>query len=123
MWLQLVSLLLVLGIGGCSSVANGDLAGLPATPAAFKEADRRWTVAVPAETQTRGTWWKAFADPVLDGLVERADRGNTSIQLAASRLEQARAQVRTTDASRFPQASLNSGVSRQGGPLINAAGG
>jgi outer membrane protein, multidrug efflux system len=122
LWLQLVSLIFAFGVAGCSSAPKSGPAGLPAAPEAFKEADLRWTVAAPAETQPRGTWWKAFADPVLDGLVERADRGNTSIQLAAAKLEQARAQVRTTNASRFPQANLNSGVSRQGGPIINAAG-
>jgi multidrug efflux system outer membrane protein len=99
------------------------MAPLPVAPATFRETDPRWTVATPAEAQPRGTWWKAFRDPVLDGLVERADAGNTSIQIAAAKLEQARAQLRSADAGRVPQASLNSGVSRQGGPLINAAGG
>ena len=41
-------------------------------PAAFKEGDGRWTRRPPAEAQPRGEWWKAFSDPVLDDLVERA---------------------------------------------------
>ena len=65
-----------------------------------RKRDGRWTVAPPAEAQPRGDWWKAFADPVLDDLVERADRNNTSIQQAAARLAQARALVRSADADR-----------------------
>ena len=117
-----ISLLVALGLIGCSSAPSNIAPSLPAAPATFKEADRRWTVAVPAEAQPRGTWWKAFADPVLDELVERAGNSNTSIQLAAARLEQARAVLRSAEANRSPQANLNAGVTRQGGPLINAAG-
>src|SRR5262245_16005400 len=48
---------------GCVSVPPVDPSALPVTPAAFKEGDHRWTAAAPAETQPRGNWWKAFADP------------------------------------------------------------
>jgi multidrug efflux system outer membrane protein len=100
-------------------------ADLPATPAVFREADARWTSVAPADTLPRGEWWKVFADPVLDNLIERGTggkAGNTSIQQAAARLSQARAQARAAGAARMPQAGINAGVSRQGGPLINAAG-
>lgn len=118
----LIFLLVVAVCCGCASAPSNVALRLPAAPAAFKEADHRWTVAVPAEAQPRGTWWKAFADPVLNELIERAGNNNTSIQLAAARLEQARALLRSADANRSAQANLNAGVSRQGGPLINAAG-
>jgi NodT family efflux transporter outer membrane factor (OMF) lipoprotein len=36
------------------------------------------------------TWWRAFGDPQLDGLVARALAGNPDIQAAASRVRQAR---------------------------------
>jgi len=61
-------LLLVAALGGCSS-APPKTAPLPVAPATFRETDPRWTVATPAESQPRGTWWKAFRDPILDGLV------------------------------------------------------
>jgi multidrug efflux system outer membrane protein len=48
---------------------------------------------------------------VLDGLVERADRGNSSVRVAAARLQQARAVARITDADRAPQVGV--GVSAQ----------
>ena len=37
-------------------------------------------------------WWSAFGDPQLDGLVERALKGNPDIAIAASRVRQARLQ-------------------------------
>ena len=109
-------------LGGCSSVTVVDATALPAMPVAFKEADSRWTAAVLAESQARGNWWKAFADPVLDDLVERANSGNSSIQQAGARVEQAKALLRGADANRTVQVSANAGASRQGGALINAIG-
>jgi hypothetical protein len=85
----------------------------PEAPASFKEADGRWAALQPAEAQPRGEWWKAFADPRLDDLITRADRNNTSIQLAASRVAEARALLRATDAERQPQVGLAAGAVRQ----------
>jgi multidrug efflux system outer membrane protein len=76
---------------------------LPAVPPEFKE---NWTIAGPAEAQPRGEWWRAFSDPVLDELATRAERSNTSIQLAATRLARARAVARITDADRSPQVGV-----------------
>jgi multidrug efflux system outer membrane protein len=98
-----------------------DATQVPAAPAQFKEGGR-WTAAAPAESQPRGEWWKAFADPVLDDLVARADRSNASIQVAAARLAQARSLARTTDADRMPQVGVDAGVSRVGG-IVNGTGG
>ena len=113
----LAPLLAALVLAGCASVPDIDPSALPVTPAAFKERDGRWTVAAPAEALPRGEWWRAFADPVLDDLIERAARNNTSIQVAAARVTQARALVRAADADRAPQVSVGAGASRQTDPL------
>ncbi|MDB5820435.1 MAG: efflux system, outer rane lipoprotein NodT family, partial [Rhizobacter sp.] len=84
-------------------------------------ADGRWTKAAPAESQPRGQWWLAFADPVMNALVERAGDGNADIQQAASRLAEARALARSVDANRSVQVGLGAGVSRQAG--YNTVGG
>jgi multidrug efflux system outer membrane protein len=91
-------------------------------PAQFKEAPTRsdapgarWTVATPAESQDRGTWWKAFADPTLDALVEQAGDRNTTIQEAAARLAQAKALLRNADAQRLPEIGVGAGAARQAG--------
>jgi multidrug efflux system outer membrane protein len=110
-------------IAGCASTAKPPPPDLPQTPATFKETDTRQVNAVGAEAQPRGEWWKVFADPRLNELVETAVRGNTSIQLAAARLSKARSLLSGAEANRMPQAGLSAGVNQQGGPLINAAGG
>jgi multidrug efflux system outer membrane protein len=116
----LTSLMTALVLAGCASVPAIDASSIPPTPVAFKEG--RWTQAQPAEAAPRGTWWKAFADPVLDDLVERAAQGNTSIQAAAARLAQARAFVRAARADQLPQLGLTAGASRQDGLPVGPAG-
>src|SRR6266540_1764381 len=97
--MRIFTALLVVTLAGCSaSLPPIDPARLPSTPEAFKEGDGRWTLAAPAEAQPRGDWWKAFADPVLDELVERADRNHTSMQVAAARLTHAHESARLGEA-------------------------
>jgi multidrug efflux system outer membrane protein len=108
----LAPLFAALVLAGCASAPVVDPVAPPAAPAAFKELDGRWAAIQPAEAQPRGEWWKAFADPLLDDLVARAERGSTSQQLAAARLAQPRALVRATDADRLPQIGAGAGVNR-----------
>jgi multidrug efflux system outer membrane protein len=115
----LLPLVAALVLVGCASTP----AELPTfnMPAQFKEqavaapTDGKWTQAKPAEAQPRGEWWRAFNDPVLDGLVEKAGASNTSIQSAAARLAEARAVLRSTDADRSPQVGVSAGAVRQAG--------
>ena len=117
------SLLLALLLAGCAtSLPKIEPEKLPQPPAAFKEGDGRWTQAPPAAAQPRGEWWQAFSDPVLDELVARADRGNTGIQVAAARLAQARAFVRSTDADRALQAGVGASARRAQGIIGGDAG-
>lgn len=109
----LAPLFAALVLAGCASTPAVEPVAAPAAPLAFKELDGRWAALQPAEAQARGEWWKAFADPLLDDLVARADRNNTSIQLAAARLAQARALLRANDANRLPQLGLSGGANRQ----------
>src|SRR5918999_6306517 len=101
--------LIFLAVAGCAtSLPKVEEAKLPVVPPQFKE---NWTIAGPAEAQPRGEWWRAFSDPVLDELIARAERGSTTIQLAATRLARARAVARITDAERSPQVGI--GVNAQ----------
>ena len=117
---RLAPLVAALVLAGCADLKTVEPTAAPAAPAAFKELDGRWTQAKPAEAQSRGEWWKAFGDPVLDDLVARADRNSTSVQLAAARLNQARALLRSANADRLPQVGVSAGASR--GNLANAPG-
>ncbi len=107
-------------VAGCASSPGAPPAS-GTVPTRFKD-----TTAPPpgphAEAQPRGAWWQVFADPALNRLVERAGQNNQTVQVAAARLAQARALVRGAQAERLPEVTLNSGASRLGGPLINAAG-
>src|SRR5918992_626790 len=115
-----LSLVFLLVLAGCAtSLPKVEAEKLPPLPAEFKE---NFTIAAPAEAQPRGEWWKAFNDPVLDDLVARAERANTSVQVAAARLAQARAVARITDADRSLQASLGASARRAQGIIGGDAG-
>jgi multidrug efflux system outer membrane protein len=112
-----LSLILVALLAACSaSLPPIEAERLPPTPLAYKEGS--FAVAAPAEALPRGEWWKAFSDPVLDELIERADRANTGIRIAAARLAEARAFVRASDAPRMPQIDASAGAARGRG-LVN----
>lgn len=112
--------LLALLLSACASSTPQQPPAHASIPAAFKQA----AVAIPSASVPApgGRWWTLYGDAQLDALVERATLNNTSIQLAASRLAHARAAARQTDAPRRPQLDVSAGVSRQQGPLLNAAG-
>lgn len=122
MKLLLSTLAAALILAGCATAPAIDPSALPATPAQFKEGDGRWTLAAPAESQARGEWWKAFADPILDTLIARADASNTNIRIAATRLAQARALVQSANADRLPQLGLGASASRVEGIVSGTSG-
>ena len=110
----LAPLAAALVLAGCAT-ALPELPAQPQSPLQFKSSNERWTIATPAAAQADGAWWKSFADPVLDGLVDRAATGNTDIQQAVARLAQARALVRNAHADRLPQVGLGATALRQAG--------
>src|SRR5258706_7198926 len=57
-------------------------------PAAFNNEDAASVVLNVAPTEQ---WWKAFADPLLNDLMQRADTANLDIRKAAARLTEAEA--------------------------------
>ena len=120
--MKLLALVTALILAGCATAPAIDPSRLPAAPVQFKEGDGRWTLAAPAESQPRGDWWKAFSDPVLDSLIERAEQNNASILIAAARLEQARALVRSARADQLPQVGVEASAARVGG-IVNGVGG
>lgn len=57
-------------------------------------------------------WWTLFGDPVLNQLVDEALEHNTDVAVAAARVEQARAALRSTNANRLPTLDLEANASR-----------
>lgn len=109
---SLAPLVLALVLAGCASSAIVDTSNVPAAPAAFKETTTAVAVTT-AAPQMQGQWWTVFVDPVLNGLIAKANGANSSVQIAAGRLVQARALAGQLDANRFPQIGVGAGATRQ----------
>jgi len=120
---NLIALLAALLLAGCGSTPVVEPKPLASLPASFKEAPNSVASTDKAVTLPQPEWWRVFSDSVLNDLEQRARLNNTTVQQAAARLDQARALKRNVDANRALQLGAAAGVSRQGGPLINAAGG
>jgi len=58
------------------------------------------------------SWWRYFHDPELDALIERGLSANLDMQLAASRIRQARYHEREVHAQAFPSVDADAGATR-----------
>ena len=61
-------------------------------------------------------WWKSFADPVLDRVMETALESSFDLAQAVARVDQARARARIAAAARFPTVQTSLGASRFDAP-------
>ncbi|HSM95029.1 MAG TPA: efflux transporter outer membrane subunit [Rhizomicrobium sp.] len=52
-------------------------------------------------------WWKAFGDPQLDALVDRALAGSPTLQIALARMREAQAQLSVSRAATYPQLTVD----------------
>jgi multidrug efflux system outer membrane protein len=69
-------------------------------------------------------WWSVFNDPALDQLISEGLANNQDLQVAVSRIEQARAQVAVVQSEGKPQVGYSAGVGGQQSfvPLPNSVG-
>lgn len=58
-----------------------------------------------------GPWWRAFHDPVLESLIERAAASSTDLRVAAARLREARARRGIVTAALWPSVDGNGSYS------------
>jgi multidrug efflux system outer membrane protein len=70
----------------------------------------------PSATLADQPWWDVFQDPVLKGLIDEALRTGYDPQLAAARVEEARARAGIARSEFFPSVNYGGGWSRQGNP-------
>ncbi|AIF47943.1 hypothetical protein HY57_12065 [Dyella japonica A8] len=99
----------------------------------------QWSEAAPqagSHAPVSATWWSAFGDPELDALIERALSANPGLQLADSRLREARALAAADSAAEWPRVDARGSAQRgsqskhapgvspfgQGGDLGNGEG-
>ena len=57
-------------------------------------------------------WWKSFQDPALNALLDEAAANSQDLALAAARIEESRATLALTHASRFPTLDANVSANR-----------
>jgi multidrug efflux system outer membrane protein len=115
---KLMPLVLVVGLSACTLGPNHvrpetDLPAGWAVPAAGAPA-------APAGTGVDSSWWRAFNDPSLTGLVEEALQHNADLSLAAARIAEARAVLNLRDAERYPLLSGQASGARQQGSAETA---
>ena len=101
----LSAVMVLIGMAGCTS--GPDFAKPDMTPPETYRTD-----IMPATSADDLKWWELFDDPVLYGLVTTALENNRDIQIAVSRMEEARASLGFTRADQFPRLDLQGGASR-----------
>ena len=89
-----------LALGGCL----GERPPIPA--AAAVTPPQVWRTPTTGEASIDADWWKAFGDPNLDALVQRALRNNTDVYRAAAAVAEARAHLRGARANQGPEIDL-----------------
>ena len=62
------------------------------------------------------TWWTVLNDPVLNGLIERADKGNLQVKEAFARIKEARANRGIEAGERFPDLNATGDARRKRSP-------
>ena len=58
---------------------------------------------IKSETEDYSQWWKAFDDPILSSLIEKAYQQNLTLRIAGIRIMEARAELGIAFGEQFPQ--------------------
>ena len=104
-----LALTAILTLGGCT-VGPRFEAPQAQTPPTWNDPSAG-SAAAAAEVDPR--WWRAYGDPVLDSLMERALAGNLSAGGAVSRIAESRARERAAAAAGLPSVKAGGGVTRE----------
>ena len=97
-------MLLIPLLAGCATEVEKAPSSLPLPP--------QWRQQVGPAAAPEANWWRNFADPALNRLVEQALRNNPDILTARSRVDQYRAQLRAALGDNFPTLDAGVGVTR-----------
>lgn len=86
------------------------------TPALEQEVPDAWKSAAAEEVEGEGsplaTWWSTLNDPKLVELVDEARRSNLSVQIAAARVQAARARLGVATGRFYPDVIVDASYSR-----------
>ena len=86
---RIAGVIMLVHLTGCGAVGPDYLPPRPETPEGWQET---MAEGAPEIEFSRGRWWSAFRDPLLDSLIMRASAANHDLQRAAARVREARAQ-------------------------------
>jgi NodT family efflux transporter outer membrane factor (OMF) lipoprotein len=107
-------------LAGCATSPLGPQASGIETPGVWSrlwgadkpEAPRDLPLATSDQAEVEQQWWQSFGDPALDRLIAGALDNNKTLQIAASRVEQARAGRHGAEAALLPEVSATGTASR-----------
>ncbi len=102
-----LALVLAEVLAGCGTLGSNYQRPVAELPAAIK-AQSAHTVA----SVDWLVWWKSFQDPALNALLDEAATNSADLALAAARIEESRASLALTHASRFPTVDATVNASR-----------
>src|SRR6201984_3479420 len=89
-------------VGGCKVGPNYNRP-LVQPPTAYRDLSENPQVQAQAASYADLPWWQVFQDPRLKKLIRTALKQNYDLQIAAERINEARAQVAITRSNLFPQ--------------------
>lgn len=111
-------ILLAALLSGCSMAPNYERPGV-STPASWSEIEAQAS----QPTRIAKDWWTNFKSPELNQLMEQALVNNNDIGAAIQRIAQARAGLKSTSSSLFPQVDSTANINRDRINAPRAAGG
>jgi outer membrane protein, multidrug efflux system len=97
----------IVGMGACS--ARAPYRAPLTRPAALQNADSTVVVDRPYDPR----WWRQFDDPILEQLEADTLRSNLDVQIAVSRVSQARAVFDDVALDRYPHVPVNASIDRR----------
>lgn len=112
---RLVVCMFTLALAGCA-VGPDFVKPTPAAPddwTSWRSADNALRTPVGNGLTIPADWWRAFGDPTLNRLAQRAFESSPDLKTAALHFAEARAQRSTVEAQRGPQVNADGGAIRQ----------
>ena len=98
-------------LSGCHTASVGLQDSGIETPSSWNQltSNQRKTInlntplAISTEAKIDQSWWKNFNDPILNSLIDEALKNNKTLQIAKSRIQEAKAGRALAQSSLFPQ--------------------
>ncbi|HVY05228.1 MAG TPA: efflux transporter outer membrane subunit [Burkholderiales bacterium] len=103
--LRLLPAAVAMAVAGCMHVGDDYVRPKATFPAAYVDPGP-WKQAAPSDQAIRGKWWEIYGDATLNRLEEQASGASPRIQIAAARVEQARAILGFSKANAYPTVTV-----------------